>query len=111
MPRVGRPKDRPMTGPGAWRYTHFAGTAALCVLLYGSSVAACIPGTEAIKPTVVLEPEAQSGRPSSEAASRRRVRAACRLTRALVDGVPPGVSASARGQRHEVRPIIDNLCS
>jgi len=28
-----------------------------------------------------------------------------------LDGVPPGVSASARGQRREVRPIIDHLRS
>jgi hypothetical protein len=30
---------------------------------------------------------------------------------ALADGVPPGVSASARGQRREMRPITDHLRS
>jgi hypothetical protein len=50
-----------MMAPEAWRSTHFAGAGALCALLYGSPVAGCIPGTEAIKPTVVSEPEAQSG--------------------------------------------------
>jgi hypothetical protein len=53
-------RDRPMTGPGAWPSIHCVGPAAHFVLLYGSSAAACIPGTEAIKLTVPLEPGEQS---------------------------------------------------
>jgi FtsZ-binding cell division protein ZapB len=60
MPHAGLLGDRPMTGPGAWRSIHCVGTVALFVLPYGSSAAGCIPGTEAIKLTVPLEPEAQS---------------------------------------------------
>jgi len=48
-------------GTGAWRSIQCVGTVALFVLPYGSSAAGCIPGTEAIKPTVPLELGAQSG--------------------------------------------------
>jgi hypothetical protein len=47
---------------GTWSVAIYTlrGTVALFVLLYGSSAAACLPGTEAIKLTVPLEPGAQS---------------------------------------------------
>lgn len=45
---------------GASPFTPCGVTAALFVLLYGLSAAACIPRTQAIKPTVLLEPEALS---------------------------------------------------
>ena len=47
---------------GTWSVAIYTlrGTVALFVLLYGSSAAACIPGTEAIKLMVALEPGAQS---------------------------------------------------
>jgi uncharacterized membrane protein HdeD (DUF308 family) len=48
---------------GTWSvaiYTLRGGTVALFVLLYGSSAAACLPGREATKLTVPLEPGAQS---------------------------------------------------
>ena len=47
---------------GTWSVAIYTlrGTAAHFVLLYGSSAAACIPGTGAIKLTVPLEPGEQS---------------------------------------------------
>jgi hypothetical protein len=60
MPRVRLVGDRPMMERGASPYTHNVGTAALFVPPYESSAAACIPRTQVIKPTVLLEPAAQS---------------------------------------------------
>jgi hypothetical protein len=60
MPRVGLVEDHPMTELGASPYTPNVGTAALFVPRYESSAAACILGTEAIKPPVLLERAAQS---------------------------------------------------
>jgi hypothetical protein len=61
MPHAGLLGDRPMTGRGAGRRSiHCVGTVGLFVLPYASSAAACIPGTEAIKLTVLLKPGAQS---------------------------------------------------
>ena len=41
--------------PGAWLSTPCVGTAVLSAPPYGSSAVACIPKTQAIKPTVLLE--------------------------------------------------------
>jgi hypothetical protein len=49
-----------MTELGVSPSTHCAGTAALFVLPYGSSAAACIPGTRAIKHMVLWEAGVQS---------------------------------------------------
>jgi hypothetical protein len=60
MLRVGPVEDHPMTELGASPYTHNVGTAALFVPRYESSAVAFILGTEAFKPTVLLEQAAQS---------------------------------------------------